>query len=293
MPFPAARASRYARRLRCTLPIVLLLLISVLSPARVRAQSADRVHIQFGRSFRVPGATLPAGSYLFIPGDPVAGQLIIEIHKGDASELVATVLAIESQLPRPFGVTLVDYPTTNPPALRAWFHPGNPRGYEFVYTREEGSAIFRETQIPVPSTIADAGSADLIGLLPIVHADDVYRVGVTEDLATAVGVKSLPPGPVDRLTLARVAILSHVDSVPSDVAARLRLLDGQIRDIHTAYRMGTPDFEHRVSLAKASLGNMPAGTDQNAGTFDQTPALAHVLDRVRAQIDAFERLLQK
>ena len=279
--------------MKYALPIVFLLLIGALAPARAQTQPSDRVHIQFGREFRIPGATLPAGSYLFMPGDPVAGQLIIEIYKGDASELVATVLAIESELPRPGDATLVDYPGTNPTVLRAWFHPGNPRGYEFVYTREEGSQIFRQAQIPVPSTIADASSADLIGLLPIVHADDVYRVGVSEDLATAVGVTALPPSPIDRLTLARVAILSHVDSVPSDIATRLRLLDSQIRDVHTAYRMKRDDFEHKVSLAKASLGNMPAGMDQNPGTFDQTPALEHVLQRVRAQIEAFEKLLQK
>lgn len=291
--FPAASRFTYARSLKYTLPFLFLLVTGALTPAQAQNDPADRVHIQFGREFRIPGATLPAGSYLFMPGDPVAGQLIIEIYKGDASELVATVLAIESELPRPGDATIVDYPGTNPTALRAWFHPGNPRGYEFVYTRDEGNQIFRQTQIPVPSTIADAADAELIGLLPIVHADDVYRVGVSEDLATAVGVKALPPTPVDRLTLARVAILSHMDSVPSDIATRLRLLDSQIRDVHTAYRMKSDDFPHKVSLAKASLGNMPAGMDQNPGTFEQTPALAHVLERVRAQIEAFEKLLQR
>lgn len=274
-----------------TLPLFALL--STIAPTSVLSQppAQDRVYIQFGKEFRVPGATLPAGSYMFMPGDPVAGQLIIEIFKADASELVATVLAIESELARPGDATLVDYQGTDPAALRAWFHPANPRGYEFVYTREEGNAIFRETQVPVPSTIADDASTALIGLLPIEHADDVYRVGVSENLATAVGVTALPPSPVDRLTLARVAILSHVDSVPGDIAIRLQLLDSQIRDIHTAYRTKDREFPHKVALAKASLGNMPAGMDQNPGTFVQTPALAHVLERVRAQIEAFEKLL--
>lgn len=277
------------------LPCLVLLLTSTsaLPQTRPAGPGPDRVYIEFGKPFRVPGVTLPAGSYFFEPGEPVAGQLIIDIYKGDASKLVVTVLAIESALTRTGDGTLIDYTGTKPPALRAWFHPGNPRGYEFVYTREEGSAIFRETQIPVPSTIADDSSAELIGLLPIAHADDIYRVGVDDNLATAVGVRSLPPSPVDRLTLARVAILGHLDSVPHDIGTRLRLLDSQIRDIHTAYRKNDPEFAHKVSLAKASLGNMPAGLNMNPGIFDQTPALEHVLDRVRAQIDAFEKLLQK
>lgn len=80
--------------------------------------------------------------------------------------------------------------------------------------------------------------------------------------------------------------------MPEDIATRLTLLDAQIREIHTAYRMGTPDLAHRVSLARASLDNMPSGPDRNAGTFVHNGAMTHVLERVRAQVEAFEAILR-
>ena len=276
------------------MPLTAYAIALFLLPALVAPQAAvpvDRVYIQFGRAFRVPGQTLPAGSYIFLPGDPVAGQLIIEIYKADG-ELAATSLAIESTLPRPSAATLIDYPDTKPPAIRAWFHPNSAHGYEFVYARDEAAQIFAASNVPVASTISDDAAAALIGVMPIVHADDLYRAGVAPDVATELGIATVPPGPIDRLTLARVAILGHLDSLPKDVAMRLRLLDSQLRDVHTAYRLGSPDLAHRLSLARASLDNMPSLPDRNAGTFEQTPATTHVLERVRAQIEAFETLLR-
>lgn len=266
----------------------------LLLPAASSGQEADaveRVYVQLGSAARVPGATLEPGTYLFMPGPPVAGQIIIEIYTAKGA-LAATCLAIQSTLDRPHGATLIDYPDTRPPALRAWFRPGNARGHEFVYPRDEAAAIFAASSVPVASTISDDAAASLVGVMPIVHADDLYRAGVAPDVATELGITSVPPGPTDRLTLARVAILGHLDSVPRDIATRRRLLDSQIRDVHTAYGMNAPDLPHRLSLARASLDNMPAGLDRNAGTFVQTPAVTHVLERVRAQVQAFEALLR-
>ena len=278
---------------RMNVKFLLCAIVVLLLPAVSNGQAADpveRVYIQLGSPTRVPGVTLQPGTYIFMPGQPVAGQSIIEIYTIEG-EHVATCLAIQSTLDRPHGATLIDYPDTRPPALRAWFHPGNARGLEFVYARDEAAAIFAASDVPVASTISDDAAASLVGVMPIVHADDLYRAGVAPDVATELGITSVPPGPIDRLTLARVAILGHLDSVPRDIGTRLKLLDSQIRDIHTAYRMGTPDLAHRISLARASLGNMPAGPDRNVGTFEHTPAITHVLERVRAQVEAFEALL--
>lgn len=256
------------------------LLFCLVAPVPSRAQDGERVHIGFQNPFRIPGAILPAGEYFFVPGQPVAGQLIIEIFKADPPALVASVLAIESGLPRPADATLLDYSGTEPPALRAWFHPGFPHGYEFVYGREEATAIYAASNTPVAAAAADAVDAGVLGMVPIAHADDLYRAGVPVEISRELGIAAVPPGPIDRLTLARVAILSHLEGLPGEVAARLRLLDAQLRDLYTSYRTGQSDFPWRLSLAQATLGNMPP-------SFYEEPGLAHVIERVRAQLDAF------
>ena len=90
--FPAASRITYARSLKYTLPFLALLLAIGFAPARAQDQPSDRVHIQFGKEFRVPGVTLPAGSYLFMPASR-RRPADREIYKG-AIDLVATVLAI-------------------------------------------------------------------------------------------------------------------------------------------------------------------------------------------------------
>lgn len=69
-----------------------------LLPAAASAQGTDpveRVYVQLGSATRVPGTTLQAGTYIFMPGRLVAGQIIIDIYT-DKGALVATCLAIQS-----------------------------------------------------------------------------------------------------------------------------------------------------------------------------------------------------
>lgn len=143
------------------------------------------------------------------------------LHNGKGSKLMAACVGTETTLQKTGGRSLINYKGTTPVALRAWFHPRSPQGYEFVYGREEASRIFAASATPVPSTVHDDGGSAPLGLLPIGHAEDV---------------------------------------------------------------------EQKLALVKASLLNMPAGPDRNAGTFDQGSVLAEVLDLVRERIKAFDEV---
>ena len=227
--------------------------------------------------------TLAAGRYIFLLSAPVAGQVVIEVYNGDASKLIAACVGIESDLLKQGGDSLAEYPRTTPVALRAWFHPDSPRGYAFVYGPEEAARIFAASASPVPSTIhGDSEEEMRLGLLPIGHADERY------DRQRGEADAAEPLQPSDLLTLARLSIVAHIDSLPSDVAQRLRLLYDQIRDVETADPADAADVDLKLQLVKASLVNMPAGPDRNAGTFVQLPALTEVLDSVRARVKAFE-----
>lgn len=265
--------------MHAALIVAVLLLGSVAQPRR-----SEPVYIDFASTARVPAAVLTPGTYVFVPGRAVAGQIVIDIYRARDMSLVVSCLAIEiDRLPEGQSM-LTDFPGTAPPYLRAWFHPGFRRGYAFVYAPEEAAAIFAASATSVPSTAFSAGSSSLMGLLPIAHLDDQYRGGVPE-WAAALPVPFKAPGPLDHLALARVAVLTHLHDVPPDTAARLALLNRQMAALTASYVDGRPDLLRRLALVEATVGN-------SALAFSGDRETTHVLERVRAQIAAFAAVLR-
>lgn len=251
-------------------------------------QSIDRVYVGFDGAVRLPGVTLPPGTYIFLPAPSVGGQLVIDIYLGDASASVATVLAVESRLPRPAHRTLSDYPGTDPPYLRSWFPAGGQGGYDFVYAPSEAAGVYAASGVSVPASVFHGSRVDLVGVLPVEHVDNrLFSVGVRD-------VELPPPtaavGPIDRLTIARLVVLSHLPDVPPAAAARLRLLDSQLRELLASYRIGRGDLIRRLSQVETTLDD----TEQALASHDLAAdtGTVHVLERVRAQVDGFERFFR-
>lgn len=249
---------------------VLVLLIALLPPSFPQTAPLEPFYVTFGSAVRVPRVTLPAGSYVFAAGTPIAGQMVVDIYRATDMTLVASFLAIESSLPRDAEASIVDYPGPSPPYLRAWFHRALRHGFEFVYHPEEAAGIFAASGVSVPAAVF-RGRATVTGMLPIDHIDDKYRLGSPDRDAGASG---------DHLALARVAILAHLPSVPPDIAFRLTLLDRQIADLQ---RAEPGDVAHRLALAMATVDNTAMSGDAE---------LAHVLERVRRRLVQFRASLR-
>lgn len=254
-------------------------LLSIPAPAFAQDARADVAHVAFASPVRVPGATLEAGEYVFAPGRAVAGQLVIDVYAADCSSLIVSLFAVETPERRPADATFVHYPGTSPPYLRAWFHPGS-AGYEFVYAPAEAAALFATSGVRVPSASFGMSMADRLGFIAVDHLDEAYR-GRLDARDPVAPDRDL--GPIDRLTLARLAIHAHVDDLPADARIRMRLLDRQLGDLLTSYRMGQDDMMARLRLVLATLGNLrPLAVH---------PTAAHVLERVRDQVTLFMRFL--
>lgn len=237
----------------------------------------EPLYVGLASPVRVPGATLPPGEYVFAAGRPLAGQLVLDVYRTGAMSLAATVLMVESPLPRPDRGTLLEYDGAQPPFLRAWFHPAFRHGFEFVYSPDEAAAIHAASSVAVPSAVF-RGSRALAGLLPIDHMDTSYRGGRPLPPTGAAAPTSADDGPIDHLTLARLEILAHLPQMPPDAAARLTLLNHQLADLTASYWLGRDDVVWRLSLVTATLGNSP---------FADHPEAAHVVERVRLRIDQF------
>lgn len=244
----------------------------------------EPVVISFGSAVRVPGASLSPGDYLFVPGEAVAGQLVIDIYamRAGGPEPVASFLAIERAMRRPDEAGFLDYAGSSPPYLRVWFHRGARFGYEFVYHPEEAQGIYAASGTPVPAAVF-RGSTSLIGVMPIEHMDENYRGGRPAEAAGRLAADGIVPGPLDQLALARIAILAHLPSAPPDMATRLRLLNRQIADLHRAYVAGEGEAARRLSLAIATVNNT---------TFAEQGELAHVIERVRERLARFAEFIQ-
>ena len=111
----------------------------------------------------VPGTTLQPGKYVIKLVDSLSDRHIVRILNENEDAVITTVLAIPNWRLQPTGKTefmFWETPAGNPPALRAWFYPGDNFGQEFAYPKGLAAKIAAESKGPVP-TVADESTTAL------------------------------------------------------------------------------------------------------------------------------------
>jgi hypothetical protein len=117
--------------------MIAALAISLTGSALVPTLKADdwdkKTNITIDQTIDVQGTVLPPGSYVIKVG-PSPDRHTVQIFNGDESHLIVAVLAIpayrladtvDSQF------KFHEVAEGQPPALRAWFYPGDNLGFEF------------------------------------------------------------------------------------------------------------------------------------------------------------------
>jgi hypothetical protein len=125
------------------------------TPAAVSAQPQnERTIMKFSAPIMVPGATLPAGTYVFRLVPSKVDRHTVQILSEDGSKVFATTMAVPAKRQEPKGDTVLKFNATGSgtPALKAWFYPGTLYGHEFVYPDAEARDIARRTKTVVLST---------------------------------------------------------------------------------------------------------------------------------------------
>lgn len=108
-------------------------------------------------AIQLPNATLQPGSYTFKLLDSQSDRHIVQVFDKDGMHLITTILAVPNYRLQPTGKTKFSFwevPAGQPPALRAWFYPGDNFGQEFVYPKNLSSQIASATKTAVPTTTA-------------------------------------------------------------------------------------------------------------------------------------------
>jgi hypothetical protein len=130
--------------------------------AALQASTWDKkTEITVNETVEVPGATLPPGKYVVKLADSAANRHIVMFMNEREDEVLSTVLAIPNQRMRATGESSFSFyerPGGEPPALRAWFYPGDTIGQEFAYPERDARQIEQATGEDVLS-VREAESA--------------------------------------------------------------------------------------------------------------------------------------
>jgi hypothetical protein len=114
-------------------------------------------------TMQLPNMALQPGTYVIKLADSDSNRHIVQFFDKDEKHLITTVLAIPNERVRPTGKTVFAFwevPAGQPPALRAWFYPGDNFGQEFAYPKAEADRISaRNNNTSVP--IDDSKSAEI------------------------------------------------------------------------------------------------------------------------------------
>jgi len=115
--------------------------------------------LTFSQPFEIPGGkVLPAGTYVFKLLDSPYDRDIVQIFNKDQTHIYATVLSIPNQrLHAPVNTIMnfTERAAGSPVAIKAWFHPGERYGQEFVYPKPRAVELAKQVNEPVPSMPAE------------------------------------------------------------------------------------------------------------------------------------------
>jgi hypothetical protein len=129
-------------------------LTTLLAPG-VRADGNKKTILTFSGPVQIPGATLPAGSYVFKLADLSSNRHVVQVFDKDEKKIYTTILAIPNQRldasDKPV-VLFSERTSGSPQAVKVWYYPGETIGNEFVYPKTQAMRIAKETHQSVLST---------------------------------------------------------------------------------------------------------------------------------------------
>ena len=133
--------------MKSNLPVFAALAISLMSSAFVpslRASEFDKkTIITISQPVAVQGTILPAGQYVLKLQDLWSTGELVGIFNGDETRLIVTVHPIHAfrhEIGDKSDFSFYNSPAGQPAALRTWFYPGDPSGFEFLQPRNMAAA---------------------------------------------------------------------------------------------------------------------------------------------------------
>lgn len=153
-------------------------------------------------TIQLPNTVLPPGTYTFKLLDSLSDRHIVQVFDKDGMHLITTVLAIPNYRLQPTDKSeflFWEVPAGQPPALRAWFYPGDNFGQEFAYPQHMSTQLAAAAKTEVPTTTAKA--PEEMKTAPVSKVDETGKVAKVE----APPVAAPPPAEAPKEVAAAVA----------------------------------------------------------------------------------------
>src|SRR3954465_5625029 len=140
-----------------------------LAPAARADEWNKKTILTFSGPVQIPGATLPAGSYVFKLADIAGNRHVVQVFDKDEKKIYTTMLAIPNDRLEPADDPVVFFSERSagsPQAVKVWFYPGERIGNEFVYPKTQAMRIAKETHQSVLAMNEDSNTASTPGEVP-------------------------------------------------------------------------------------------------------------------------------
>jgi hypothetical protein len=136
--------------------------ITILAASGAHADEWNKkTYLTFSGPVQIPGATLPAGTYLFQLADPDNARHVVMVASKDGTKVYGMFITIPNDrldTPDENVVLFGESPAGTPQAVQAWWYPGERVGEEFVYPRQQAVAIAKANHKEVLATESDVNA---------------------------------------------------------------------------------------------------------------------------------------
>ena len=172
-------------------------IVTLMAAPGVRADQWDKKTIlTFSGPVQIPGATLPAGSYVFKLADLSGNRHVVQVFDKAEKKIFATLLAIPNDRMEPSDEPVVMFserPAGSPQAVKVWYYPGERIGNEFVYPKSMAMKIAKANHQSVLA-MDDTSSSDAYKTAQVGRFDEngTWQVEGNNAVATTAQATTAP-----------------------------------------------------------------------------------------------------
>lgn len=134
-----------------------------LLPTTAAAQLPDRrTFFTFSGPFTIPGATLPAGKYVFRLANPETSARVVQVFSADGRTPYGMFFSrpAERRDPAPKSeIRFLETAKGMPAAVQTWWYEGERTGFEFVYPKAQARKLAQGSKDAVLTTQAETTTA--------------------------------------------------------------------------------------------------------------------------------------